>query len=921
MGYFKYNWKINGLKMSHKILISCLVCLVIYSKAGISQPGIFVDTAITTLKSGNWSDPLVWKGSRVPGQGDSVFLLHDITIDVNAVCRAFVANGKNVNINAGKTLDIKGFEPVINPNTTLIDSNILKIISSAVELENGIYRYRLSGPAPAIKTGDIILGPYGDGYLRKVSKVTMAPDEISLNTTQGDMEDLFSNAQFGYGFSLSDMQISSGGTRISPDNTALNNVNGVFDFELSPRNLYQNGPVSVDLEKAKFSLSPNMFFNYDYGFTGLKYWKMQCANGNFNGEMQVKLSADGSIAETETDTLMRAGKSLTVMVGGFPVNMRMEFYLIGTLTLNVDATIQRTFTYNTNNNFNLHVTYENGGWSNDFAPGTSTNTMDPGSTSADAKAELVYSIKPLFKIRFYRVLAPYLFLDLKQSFVGRASYPSINWDFHYRAWAETGVGVEARIFTKKIGEFGPKIWSTDTLHYRTPFKIIKTDGDLQVSDDTLNNLPKRLKVKVVDEKDAPQQGVRVRFSKLSGTGAISDAMDITDAAGIADIGWRIGSQPEQQVEVSVLNGENQPIPGSPVQFFAGYGPKKVLKVVKVFNQANTPVFTTNFFKTAGIGKGGHIYAGTINNGLYKCVDSTWTKLGVLTNNNINDIQTDQFGGVWIAQYGNTGAQATTGGINYFPDSTSNGFMYYGATVGAPTRNARGIFCDTTRTNGDNRPRVWTAHMAHITAGVSTTGAIGLGLNAANPYFNKITNGIDVSIQNGSIPCIGGNSEEVWAYASVNFGKSQILRYSSATGALLGAYDYENTSVTGMTSNFTARAIHFDAGGARWIGLISGGLLVWENGNWTNLNMPEILPAGTAISTNGIGSGKFGKVFIATSQGLVIYNGGDKTNPASYKRITTAEGLPSNNVLDAVERPADNLLIVTTDNGIVFITGH
>jgi len=907
--------------MIRKILLNLLAILAIFSQTGLAQPGIVTDTAVTNLKAGNWSDPLVWKGFRVPGQGDSVYLMHDITIDVNAVCRAFVANGKNVNINAGKSLDIKGYDPVINPNTTLIDSNFLKITSTANDLENGLYKYAVTGPLPPIKTGDLIVGPYGEGYLRKVSKVTTGPNTITLNTTQGDMEDLFQHAQFGYGFNLSDMEIMQGGNIIQPDNIALNNANGIFDFELTPRNLYQAGPISVDLEKAKFSLSPNIFFDYDYGLTGLNYWSMHCTNGNFNGEMQVKLSATGKIEEEETDTLMRAGKSVTVLVGGVPVNMRMEFYLIGTLGLNVDATVQRTFTCNTNNNFNLNVNYENGDWSNNFALTSSTNTIDPGSTSGDAKVELTYSLKPLFKIRFYRVVAPYIFLDLKQSIAGRASYPSINWDFHYRAWAETGVGVEARIFTKKIGEFGPKIWSTDTLNYRTPFKILKVDGDLQVSQDTIQNLPKLLQVKIVDENNEPQSGIRVKFRKLSGTGSLTDTMDISNAMGIADMGWRIGSQPEQEAEVTVLNGADEQIPGSPVTFTALFGAKKELKVEKIFNQANTPVFTTNFFKQVGVGKGGYIYAGTINNGLYKCVDSTWTKLGVLTNNNINDIQTDQFGGVWVAQYGSSGAQATTGGINHFPDSSMNGFAYYGATLGAPTRNARGIICDTTRTNGDGRPRIWTAHMAQITGGVSGTGAIGLGLNANNPFFNKITNGIDISLQNGSIPCIGGNQDEIWAYASVNFGKSQILRYSAANNSLLGAYDYENTTVSGLTSNFVARAIHFDAAGARWIGLISGGLLVMENGNWANINMPEILPASTAISTNGISSGKFGKVFIATSQGLLIYNGGDKTNPASYKRVTTAEGLPSNNVLDAVERASDNLLIVTTDGGIAFITGH
>jgi len=208
-------------------------------------------------------------------------------------------------------------------------------------------------------------------------------------------------------------------------------------------------------------------------------------------------------------------------------------------------------------------------------------------------------------------------------------------------------------------------------------------------------------------------------------------------------------------------------------------------------------------------------------------------------------------------------------------------------------------------------------MAHLTSGVSTTGAVGLGMNAANPFFNKITNGVDVTLQNGSIQTITGNAQEIWAFASVNFGKSQILRYDASNGSFLGAYDYENTTVTGMTSNFSARALYFDELGRKWIGLLSGGLIVKDGDSWVNVNLPDIFPAGAAVSANAMAKGEFGSILIGTSQGLVIYSGGDISNAASYKRLTTAYGLPSNNVLDVIRRE-DGLIIVATDAGIAFM---
>lgn len=135
--------------------------------------------------------------------------------------------------------------------------------------------------------------------------------------------------------------------------------------------------------------------------------------------------------------------------------------------------------------------------------------------------------------------------------------------------------------------------------------------------------------------------------------------------------------------------------------------------------------------------------------------------------------------------------------------------------------------------------------------------------------------------------------------------------------LRGVFDYENTTLSGLTSTFSAKSIHFDTEGRQWLGLLTGGVLLRQNSNWQNLNLPNIFPAGMAVSQNAISQGQFGKIYFGTSTGLVIYNGGLVTDETSYKRLTTANGLPSNNILDVIERQ-DGLLIVATDAGIAFL---
>jgi hypothetical protein len=341
------------------------------------------------------------------------------------------------------------------------------------------------------------------------------------------------------------------------------------------------------------------------------------------------------------------------------------------------------------------------------------------------------------------------------------------------------------------------------------------------------------------------------------------------------------------------------------------------KKFTVFNNTNTPVFgANNSFKAVGIGKGKNVYAGTANNGLYRYNGKVWEKMAILTDNFIQDIQTDKDNGVWIAQSGRTGAQALTGGVNWLPDSTLDGNEYISATRGLPTRYCRGIFIDTSRTNsnaGGPTPRVWTANMPDITAGVSKTGAVGLGYftDDFSKGFQIIKEGIDVA-NIASIQLIGGNSNEVWVYANANFGKNQILKYDAATTNLIGSYDLDGTIGT-------PRAIYFDSAGRKWVAGTSGSALVFTTGNNnTVVNFNQLTGVSLSVNINAISGGRGGKVYIGTTQGLLIYDGkGAVTNAASYKRITTTDGLPVNNVLDVVEMK-DGTVVMGTDAGIVFM---
>lgn len=345
-----------------------------------------------------------------------------------------------------------------------------------------------------------------------------------------------------------------------------------------------------------------------------------------------------------------------------------------------------------------------------------------------------------------------------------------------------------------------------------------------------------------------------------------------------------------------------------------------------FNMCTTPTFTTNDFYAIGVGKGGYVWVGTSRQGIYRYNKSSWDKYGAYANNLVWDIKADQNGGVWIAQAGYTsgGTTAMTGGLNYFPDSSYTGAAYYAVVSdGLPSRYARGLFIDTGRYNGSTtNPVLWSAHMANNTAGVSSNGGIGRGLNAASPRFNTYRGGLQVSTTTQSVNAIGGNATEIWAIAPANYGKTQILRYNALTNNFIDTINSTTNPGVFPSADFDARAVYFDKNDRRWIGYFStgSGWSVSENGVWSVVNstvIPTVLPAMARVNANAITGDKLGNVYIGTDSGLVIYKGGSLLKDSSYKRYTKAHGLPDNNVRGICVDTLRKKILIATANGIVF----
>ncbi len=377
-----------------------------------------------------------------------------------------------------------------------------------------------------------------------------------------------------------------------------------------------------------------------------------------------------------------------------------------------------------------------------------------------------------------------------------------------------------------------------------------------------------------------------------------------------------------------------------------------------YNSTNTPVFSGNNFKCIWIGKGNRIWAGTQYQGLY-WFDTTrkaWTKSSQLTNVFINQIQNDKNGGIWIAQSGTSGlvggGSNTAGGVNYFPDTTDAGMQFFSTTGSTlSSRNVRGIYLDTVNTPEPDTRRIWVPQATYTTSSNTAAGGISKWQYISSGNFQKNFLGLQVFpntnlVSAGTPSCYTacGDRDEVWVGAETNYtiatgSTTQILRYDALTGQHLGGWDqngafdgtrlfYNNqprvytgdSSTVGiLPAGFRTTAMYCDREGRRWVGLRSGGVVVKIGSTWKAVNMPSVIAPGSMVNFNAITSDEFGYIYIGTNSGLVVFdNGGDVTDTIFYKRITTADGLPSNNITGLAYDKTGGRMLITSDAGVTFM---
>lgn len=351
-----------------------------------------------------------------------------------------------------------------------------------------------------------------------------------------------------------------------------------------------------------------------------------------------------------------------------------------------------------------------------------------------------------------------------------------------------------------------------------------------------------------------------------------------------------------------------------------------------FNQTTSPELEGNNFKCIAVARGGYIWAGSQYHGLvqYDTTTKQWRFSVELSDVLITDIKADQKGNIWVANAGRSGlsngGSNIGGGVNKYLAEVPDISNFYTITGfgNLTSRNVRSLWIDKFHPPASSAT-VWAAQGTYISTNITRAGGFSVGDNGAPPHFTKGYMGLQVTPFTGQAGAgtpacmsVAGNRDEVWVFAQANFGRNQLLRYKTDAGAntFLGVYDNTNTPV--LSNGFRANAMFFDDQERGWIGLNEGGLIIKSGAVWKTMNNASVLPVGTAVNPNAIAGDEAGNVYIGTNNGLIIYQGGPVDAPGSYKRVTTADGLPTNMINGIAEDTLRKSIVLAHNAGISFM---
>lgn len=466
--------------------------------------------------------------------------------------------------------------------TVVIDSTRMALVSGSAEHERGIYRFRVAGAPQPLAVGDVIVGAQGDGFLRRVVRVTEANGEVVLSTGPADLGDALGPVSFqrtitvpmdgpappalnGARYSLGPATtqfladgISLDGAQLNFNNAVLFDASACLSAGLSTQDCAQ---FKLGIESGQVSFSPTLDLGASISLLGLTEAHMR-VDGTATLRADAFVEVSGSVRNMVLSRpLLRQSRRFVTFVGVVPITGTVTTELVAEGVVAVSAKSRLNAGINSTATASVGAQWTKARGFERTTRFTRSAQALPVRVTAYPSATLRVSIKPRVTVSVlglpgdsWAALGPYMSFTLGVDAARGVAPYTLGWGLGADA------GVNFRVFNKTLGTFSYTLHLYDAVLKTGEFQLPLVPSSLVAVSGSNQRaapgalLPGPLVVRAVDTRSRPVSGAKVSYSVASGGGKLSAASATTDAAGQAQVRWTLGSATGTQTVTASLQG-------------------------------------------------------------------------------------------------------------------------------------------------------------------------------------------------------------------------------------------------------------------------------------------------------------------------------------------------------------------------------
>jgi len=347
----------------------------------------------------------------------------------------------------------------------VLDSTNVALISDTAAQAQGAYTFQITGQAPPIDPGDVIVGVQDGGFLRRVSTVSRSENRISLVTTQAALTDVVTQGSLEDSVSLTiDEETESRG---SSPNFRWGRTTLAVAANAGDAILVRNGEIILDgltligtpqagltISRGRIRFNPSVKLSLR-----IKRGEIERLMGQTTGtvlfDAQSALGVNDALELADEKTLFTLKKPFVAFIGSMPVPGEVQLTFKAVAKLGAEAALSVTNGFRSSGTVMVGGTYTrsaNPSWS--LIKGSTTSfTAEPLSFSAPISGFGEVGGKVELRLSLFNVPGPYLYVGASGrvaravDFIAQQSYDRCT------AAVDGGVGFDVRIFSSVLAQF------------------------------------------------------------------------------------------------------------------------------------------------------------------------------------------------------------------------------------------------------------------------------------------------------------------------------------------------------------------------------------------------------------------------------------------------------------------------------------